>query len=186
MCWADPSQKLRGRIRPVSLLSAGFPPSYRQSSAPCGLWTHHSTLSPSSRGHTLCLCGKPSSPFPLLGQLSLHLGPTLIQEGYHLEIFSITSSAKTLFQNKFTLPDSEGTYLLGSTIPPTEITVRGTDRIREGSGFLCSQGSGSGVFTDEGMAEVSEKRTGVYKGRKETKGILGSSRCRSRESKESV
>lgn len=68
---------------------------------------------------------------------------------------------------------------MGSTIPPTIIIVQGTDKIREGSGFLSLQGNGSGVFTDEGIAVVSEKRMGVYKGRKEMKGIPGSSRHQS-------
>lgn len=47
-------------------------------------------------------------------------------------------------------------------------------------------GGGSGVFPDEGVGEVSGRRTGVYEGRQETKGMLGSSGCWSRkERKES-
>lgn len=68
---------------------------------------------------------------------------------------------------------------MGSTIPPTKIIVQGTDKIREGSGFLSLQDNGSGVFTDEGIVVVSEKRAEVSKGRKETKGIPGSSRYQS-------
>lgn len=70
-----------------------------------------------------------------------------------------------------------------SIIPPTKIIVQGTDKIGEGSGFLYLQGNGSGIFTDEGIVVVSEKRMEVYKGRKKMKGILGSSRHQSKGKK---
>ena len=71
-------------------------------------------------------------------------------------------------------------------LSPTQITVQGMDRIREGSGFLPLQGNGSAVFIAKGMAVVSEKRTGVYKGRKETKGIPGEAGAEAKKTEQTV
>lgn len=49
--------------------------------------------------------------------------------------------------------------------------------MREGSGFLSLGGDGSGVLTETGMVELSQRKTGVYKGGKGRKGVPGSSTC---------
>lgn len=55
---------------------------------------------------------------------------------------------------------------MGVTIPFTIVTVQGTEKSQRREWFSVPSAfcDGSVVLTEEGMVELSERRTGVYKG----------------------